>query len=58
MKDPKNLTVEIGKMKQKFAGLTDNDNLFIEGGNDISQGKAKPNVNDIKNRLIMINEKI
>jgi uncharacterized protein YjbJ (UPF0337 family) len=43
--------ISIGKLKQKFAKLTNNDILYVEGRKDILTGNTEENLNNIKDRL-------
>jgi uncharacterized protein YjbJ (UPF0337 family) len=50
--------VQKGKLKQKFAQLTDNDFLFVEGKKDEMLGKLQITLGKSKEELQMIIEKL
>ncbi len=50
--------VQKGKLKQKFAQLTDNDLLFVEGKKDEMLGKLQITLGKSKEELQMIIEKL
>ncbi|TRX37540.1 CsbD family protein [Flavobacterium restrictum] len=47
-----------GKLKQKFAALTDNDLLFVEGKKDEMMGKLQIKLGKSKEELLKIIEKL
>lgn len=47
-----------GKLKQKFAQLTDNDLLFIEGKKDEMLGKLQITLGKSKEELLKLIEKL
>ncbi len=46
-----NLNEQKGKLKQKFAGLTNNDQLFAEGKKDEMFGKLQVGLGQTKSNL-------
>ncbi len=50
--------VQKGKLKQKFAQLTDNDLLFIEGKKDEMLGKLQITLGKSKEELLKLIEKL
>ncbi|MDP3433219.1 MAG: CsbD family protein [Bacteroidota bacterium] len=46
-----NLTEQKGKLKQKFAGLVNDDRLFAEGKNDEVSGKHQVGLGQLKEKL-------
>lgn len=46
-----NLTEQKGKLKQKFAGLINDDRLFAEGKNDEVFGKHQVGLGQVKEKL-------
>jgi len=46
-----NLDIEKGKIKQKFASLTNNDSLFEEGKKDEMKGRYEISISQIKKDL-------
>jgi uncharacterized protein YjbJ (UPF0337 family) len=47
-----------GKLKQKFAALTDNDLLFIKGKKEEMMGKLQLKLGKTKEELLKIIEKL
>jgi uncharacterized protein YjbJ (UPF0337 family) len=50
--------VQKGKLKQKFAQLTDNDLLFVEGKKDEMLGKLQITLGKSKEELLKLIEKL
>jgi uncharacterized protein YjbJ (UPF0337 family) len=50
--------VQKGKLKQKFAQLTDNDLLFVDGKKDEMLGKLQKKLGKTKEELYHILDKI
>jgi uncharacterized protein YjbJ (UPF0337 family) len=50
--------VQKGKLKQRFAELTDNDLMFIDGKKDEMLGKLQIKLGKTKEELLKILEKI
>lgn len=51
----RNILIKIGKLKQKFALLTNNDLLFVEGGKDIIDGQVTSleNIQEINKEILV-----
>jgi hypothetical protein len=56
MKETKNLIIDITKLKEKFAKLTKNDIMFIEGVNNdlFIRCRSIHELDDIKKRLHVV----
>ena len=50
--------VQKGKLKQKFAQLTDNDLLFVEGKKDEMLGKLQITLGKSKEELLKLIDKL